>query len=51
MAITTRAIWIVAVRDITPGKELTYNYGYGVSVSLSCQALLWLYPGRVSACV
>lgn len=24
-----RTIWIVALRDITPGEELTYNYGYG----------------------
>ncbi len=28
--ITTRTIWIVALRDITPGEALTYNYGYGV---------------------
>jgi len=26
---TLRTIWIVALRDITPGEELTYNYGYG----------------------
>lgn len=26
---TTRAIWIVAIRDITAGEELSYNYGYG----------------------
>jgi uncharacterized protein len=26
--LTTRTIWIVALRDITPGEELTYNYGY-----------------------
>jgi len=26
---TRRTIWIVALRDITPGEELTYNYGYG----------------------
>ena len=25
---TTRAIWIVALRDITAGEELSYNYGY-----------------------
>ncbi len=25
---TTRTIWIVALRDITAGEELTYNYGY-----------------------
>ncbi|MGE3539580.1 MAG: SET domain-containing protein [Candidatus Tectimicrobiota bacterium] len=24
-----RSIWIVALRDILPGEELTYNYGYG----------------------
>ena len=26
---TTRTIWIVALRDITNGEELSYNYGYG----------------------
>jgi SET domain-containing protein len=26
--LTTRTIWIVALRDITAGEELTYNYGY-----------------------
>jgi SET domain-containing protein len=26
---TARTIWIVALRDIIPGEELTYNYGYG----------------------
>ncbi len=26
--ITTRAIWIVALRHIRDGEELTYNYGY-----------------------
>ena len=25
---TTRMIWLVALRDITDGEELTYNYGY-----------------------
>ena len=28
--LTSRAIWIVALRDITAGEELTYNYGYEV---------------------
>ena len=28
MQLTTRTIWIVALRDITAGEELTYNYGY-----------------------
>ena len=28
--ITSRAIWVVALRDIQEGKELTYNYGYEV---------------------
>jgi uncharacterized protein len=28
--ITTRTIWVVALRDITAGEELTYNYGYEV---------------------
>ena len=27
---TQRAIWIIAVRDIKAGEELTYNYGYGI---------------------
>jgi SET domain-containing protein len=26
--ITKRTIWIVAMRDILAGEELTYNYGY-----------------------
>jgi uncharacterized protein len=26
--ITRRTIWIVALRDIQAGEELTYNYGY-----------------------
>jgi uncharacterized protein len=26
--ITKRTIWIVALRDITAGEELSYNYGY-----------------------
>jgi SET domain-containing protein len=25
---TTRTIWVVALRDITAGEELSYNYGY-----------------------
>jgi uncharacterized protein len=25
---TPRALWVVALRDITDGEELTYNYGY-----------------------
>jgi SET domain-containing protein len=25
---TPRALWMVALRDITDGEELTYNYGY-----------------------
>jgi SET domain-containing protein len=28
--LTQRAIWIVALRDIKEGEELTYNYGYGM---------------------
>jgi uncharacterized protein len=28
--ITKRSIWIVALRDITAGAELSYNYGYGI---------------------
>jgi SET domain-containing protein len=27
---TERAIWIIALRDIKEGEELTYNYGYGI---------------------
>jgi len=27
---TTRAIWIVALRDIQAGEELSYNYGYDI---------------------
>jgi uncharacterized protein len=26
--VTARTIWIVALRDISAGEELTYNYGY-----------------------
>ena len=26
---TTRTLWIVALRDICAGEELSYNYGYG----------------------
>ena len=25
---TTRTLWVVALRDISDGEELTYNYGY-----------------------
>ena len=28
--LTSRTIWIVALRHITTGEELTYNYGYEV---------------------
>ena len=28
VTLTTRTIWIVALRDISDGEELTYNYGY-----------------------
>jgi uncharacterized protein len=28
--LTQHAIWIVALRDIKEGEELTYNYGYGM---------------------
>lgn len=27
---TQCAIWIIAIRDIKAGEELTYNYGYGL---------------------
>ena len=27
---TSRAIWIVALRDIRAGEELTYNYGFEI---------------------
>ena len=30
IALTARTIWIVALRDIRPGEELTYNYGYDI---------------------
>ena len=30
VVLTSRTIWIVALRDITAGEELTYNYGYEV---------------------
>jgi SET domain-containing protein len=23
-------VWLIALRDITPGAEITYNYGYGL---------------------
>ena len=29
--ITRRNIWIVAIRDILAGEELSYNYGYGIN--------------------
>jgi len=28
--LTSRTIWVVALRDIQAGEELTYNYGYEV---------------------
>ena len=28
IAKTTRTLWLVALRDIRDGEELTYNYGY-----------------------
>ena len=28
--VTKRTIWIVAIRDITAGEELTYNYGFAI---------------------
>jgi len=28
--LTTRAIWIIALRDIQAGEELTYNYSYDI---------------------
>lgn len=28
--LTSRTIWIVALRDIQAGEELTYNYGYEI---------------------
>ncbi len=28
--LTSRTIWLVALRDITAGEDLTYNYGYEV---------------------
>jgi uncharacterized protein len=29
--ITRRNVWIVAIRDILAGEELSYNYGYGIN--------------------
>jgi uncharacterized protein len=29
--ITRRNIWIVAIRDILAGEELSYNYGYSIN--------------------
>jgi SET domain-containing protein len=36
---TTRTIWIVALRDIKAGEELSYNYGYDIKDYLAhpCQ--------------
>jgi hypothetical protein len=45
---TTETIWIVALKHIQAGAELSCNYGYDarvrqVSVSLWGRYLLWLY--------
>jgi SET domain-containing protein len=43
--VTKRTIWIVALRDIQAGEELSYNYGLTQArpVSLWIQALLRVY--------
>jgi len=43
-----REIWIVAVRDIEPGEELTYDYGYAVEME-SWEEARRLYPCRCGA--
>jgi len=46
---TYRSIWIMALRDILAGEELTFNYGYGLddkpptALYLWCEKLLWLH--------
>jgi uncharacterized protein len=42
--ITTRAIWIVALRHIRDGEELTYNYGYAYDPDSYCD-----FPCRCGA--
>jgi SET domain-containing protein len=39
IAHTTRTIWIIALRDINAGEELSYNYGYDIKNYLAhpCQ--------------
>ena len=32
---TSRTIWIVALRDITAGEELTFNYGYELDAEMA----------------
>lgn len=43
-----REIWIVAVRDIRKGEELTYDYGYTVEME-SWDEARRLYPCRCGA--
>ncbi len=40
-----REIWIVALRDILPGEELTYDYGFTVEME-SWEEARRLYPCR-----
>ncbi len=41
---TSDTVWIIALREITAGEELSYNYGYDAS-NLWRPELLWVYPG------
>src|SRR4030095_822848 len=45
---TQRAIWIMALRDIKAGEELTYNYGYGLEEGYPLKAGQLTYDCRYS---
>jgi hypothetical protein len=38
---TSRTIWLVALRDITAGEELTFNYGYGLDAGYILAEQYW----------
>ena len=49
VTLTTRTIWIVALREIRDGEELTYNYGYAMIRTVITISPVAVVPSNAAA--